>query len=187
MTLRTTPLDGLLLIEPSVFTDDRGYFFEPFNAARFQSLTGLKVEFVQDNESMSHRHTLRGLHFQVPPAEQGKLVRVTRGAVLDVAVDLRNGSPTFGQHYAVELNEVNKLQLWIPPGFAHGLLTLDDQTIFSYKCTGYYSKENDRALKWNDPDLGIDWGVNDILISEKDRNAPYFNTFVTPFEYQGEP
>jgi dTDP-4-dehydrorhamnose 3,5-epimerase len=183
MTIHSTPIDGLLIIEPSVFRDDRGYFFESFNAESFKEATGLDTAFVQDNESGSAAHTLRGLHFQVPPAEQGKLVRVTKGAALDVAVDLRKGSPTFGQHHSVLLSAANKVQFWIPPGFAHGFLTLEDDTIFSYKCTGFYNKDAERTLKWDDPDLGIDWGVEEPIVSAKDAAAGAFNDFESPFIY----
>lgn len=183
MTVHSTPIEGLLLIEPSVFRDERGYFFECFNAQRFQEATGLEVNFVQDNESCSGANTLRGLHFQVPPADQGKLVRVTRGVALDVAVDLRKGSPTFGQHHSVLLSAANKLQFWVPPGFAHGFLTLEDDTIFSYKCSGYYNKEAERSLKWDDPDLGIDWGIDSPVVSEKDASAGAFAAFDSPFTY----
>ena len=181
MKVRSVSIEGLLIIEPRVFEDDRGYFMEPFNERTFKEATGLSVDFVQDNESGSVDNTLRGLHFQVPPAQQGKLVRASRGAVLDVAVDLRVDSPTFGQHKAVVLSAENKLQFWIPPGFAHGFLTLEENTIFNYKCTGFYSQENEVSLRWDDPDLGIDWGIENPVISEKDRNAPLWSSFDSPF------
>ncbi len=185
MTIHSTPIEGLLIIEPAVFSDDRGFFMESFNVRRFEEHTGLRPSFVQDNESGSVKHTLRGLHFQVPPHDQGKLVRVSRGAALDVAVDLRIGSPTFGQHHSVMLSASNKLQYWIPPGFAHGFLTLEDDTLFTYKCTAYYHKASDWALRWNDPSLGIDWGIADPLLSDKDREAPLFADFESPFTYRG--
>jgi dTDP-4-dehydrorhamnose 3,5-epimerase len=187
MTIHSTSIDGLLVIEPDVFTDERGYFFEPFNKARFAKLTGVRAAFVQDNESSSNAGTLRGLHFQLPPNEQGKLVRVVSGAVLDVAVDLRVGSPHFGQHASIVLSAANKLQLWIPPGFAHGFLALDDNSVVSYKCSGYYNRDSERCLRWNDPDLGIDWGVDKPLLSEKDANSPLFREFDSPFIYSDEP
>ena len=171
MHITPTAFKDLLIIQPSVFEDERGYFFEPFNEARFRLLTGLNLTFVQDNESMSHKGVLRGLHFQVPPKSQGKLIRVTRGAVLDVVVDLRKTQPTYGQHFFIELSEENKTQLYVPEGFAHGFVVLRDFTIFSYKCTNYYSKEHERSLLWNDPDLHIDWGISDPIVSEKDKNA----------------
>ncbi|WP_306639520.1 dTDP-4-dehydrorhamnose 3,5-epimerase [Sanyastnella coralliicola] len=181
MKVSSTPIEGLLVIEPSVFRDDRGYFFEPFNDRRFHEATGLDVTFVQDNESLSKAYTVRGLHFQEPPVPQGKLVRVSRGKAFDVAVDLRKESPTFGQHHMVLLSEENKLQFWIPPGFAHGFLTLEDDTVFSYKCTGYYAPECERTLRWNDPILAIDWGVEEPLISEKDADAPGWTEYESPF------
>lgn len=181
MNVRSLSIEGLLVLEPSVFTDHRGYFIEPFNQNVFKEATGLDVTFVQDNESGSIKHTMRGLHFQVPPAEQGKLVRVCRGAVLDIAVDLRTDSPTFGQHQSVILSAQNKLQFWIPPGFAHGFLTLEDDTIFTYKCTGFYNKECERSLLWDDPDLGIDWGIEAPVISEKDAKATPWQSFESPF------
>ena len=181
MNVKSLSIEGLLILEPSVFTDHRGYFMEPFNQQRFQEATGLEVNFVQDNESGSLANTMRGLHFQIPPAQQGKLVRVCHGAVLDIAVDLRTDSPTFGQHQSVILSAKNRLQFWIPPGFAHGFLTLEDQTIFSYKCTGFYNKECERNLLWNDPDLGIDWGNEEPVISDKDAEATPWQSFESPF------
>lgn len=185
MTIHSTPIEGLLIIEPDVFSDERGFFMESFNINRFEKHTGIQPDFVQDNESGSVKHTLRGLHFQVPPHVQGKLVRVSHGAALDVAVDLRRGSPTFGQHHSVMLSASNKLQYWIPPGFAHGFLTLADNTLFTYKCTGYYEKTSEWALRWDDPELGIDWGIDNPLLSSKDREAPLFADFESPFEYSG--
>lgn len=183
MIVSSTGIEGLLLIEPTVHRDRRGYFFEPFNARKFQEATDLHPDFVQDNESMSDKGILRGLHFQVPPAAQGKLVRVTRGAVLDLVVDLRVGSPTFGRHLSVVLSEANKLQLWIPPGFAHGFLTLENHTIFSYKCTEYYTPACERVIAYNDPHLGIDWGVDDPIVSEKDAAGTPFAAFESPFTF----
>lgn len=183
MIVSSTGIEGLLLIEPTVHRDRRGYFFEPFNARKFEEATDLRPDFVQDNESMSDKGILRGLHFQVPPAAQGKLVRITRGAVLDLVVDLRVGSPTFGRHLSVVLSEANKLQLWIPPGFAHGFLTLEDRTIFSYKCTAYYTPECERIIAYNDPQLGIDWGVDAPIVSDKDAKGEAFAGFVSPFTF----
>ncbi len=183
MIVSSTGIEDLLLIEPTVHRDQRGYFFEPYNARQFEAATGLNPTFVQDNESMSDKGILRGLHFQVQPAAQGKLVRVSRGAVLDLVVDLRVGSPTFGRHLSVVLSESNKLQLWIPPGFAHGFLTLEDRTIFSYKCTAYYAPECERVIAYNDPHLGIDWGVDHPVISAKDAKGMAFADFDSPFTF----
>ncbi len=168
MTKESTHINGLILISPSVFGDDRGYFLESFNLQKFNELTGLNVGFVQDNESMSIKGVIRGLHFQTPPHAQGKLVRVVAGSVKDVAVDIRTDSPTYGMHFATILSAENKRQLYIPPGFAHGFAVLDDHTIFNYKCTSYYHKSSEGCLKWNDPRINIDWGLENPLISEKD-------------------
>jgi len=176
-------IDGLIVLDPRVFSDERGAFFESFNQAVFDKYT-TRVQpfaFTQDNESVSHKNVLRGLHFQVPPMAQGKLVRVVKGAVLDVAVDLRKASKTYGQHFAIELSGTNKKQLWIPPGFAHGFLSLEDETIFSYKCTNYYSPEHERTLAWNDPQLNIAWKIDNPLISAKDNESMDFLTFDSPF------
>lgn len=181
MNIETTPFRNLLLIRPSVFTDNRGSFCETFNEARFRIETGLNLTFVQDNESVSKGGVLRGLHFQVPPKAQAKLVRVAQGAVLDVVVDLRVTEPTFGKHYKVELTADNKMQLFIPEGFAHGFLVLQDETVFSYKCTNYYSKDHDRSMLWKDSKLAIDWGTNEPMVSEKDMNALGFEMFQSPF------
>jgi dTDP-4-dehydrorhamnose 3,5-epimerase len=180
MQLIKTQLDGLLIIEPDFFKDERGYFFESYNREKFQQM-GIDVTFVQDNESQSSKGVLRGLHFQVPPFEQGKLVRVIKGAVLDVAIDLRKNSPTYGKWECVELSEKNKRMYWIPKGFAHGFLTLEDNTIFFYKCTALYNKESERSIAWNDPDLDIHWGTNTPVLSEKDQHCPGFKDFVSPF------
>jgi dTDP-4-dehydrorhamnose 3,5-epimerase len=182
MIAHDTGIKDLLLLEPKVFGDHRGYFLESFRQELFDELTGGHFAFVQDNESRSGKGVLRGLHFQRPPFTQGKLVRVVRGSVLDVALDIRRSSPTYGQHFAVELNEFNKLQLWIPPGFAHGFASLEDDTIFQYKCTNYYSPENEGAVLWNDAELDIDWKINDPIISDKDRNALPLAQLVSPFE-----
>jgi dTDP-4-dehydrorhamnose 3,5-epimerase len=175
-------ISGLFILEPSVFEDERGYFIESFNERVFKQVTGVDVDFVQDNESMSNKGVLRGLHFQIPPFAQDKLVRVVRGSAIDVAVDLRQGSPTFGEYEKVLLTEKNKRQFFIPKGFAHGFLVLEDQTIFSYKCSDFYNRESERSLKWNDPSVGIDWGVENPILSGKDestRTTPddFSNTF----------
>ena len=180
MKLIKTQLDGLFIIDPDVFRDDRGYFFESYNWDKFLNL-GLDLTFVQDNESKSGKGVLRGLHFQAPPYQQGKLVRVVKGAVLDMAVDLRKNSPTYGKWEGVELSEQNKRMYWIPPGFAHGFLTLEDDTVFFYKCTAAYNKDSERSLAWNDPDLDIQWGIHDPVLSERDQQSPLFSSFNTPF------
>lgn len=175
--VKVTPLaiPDLLLIEPKVFGDDRGFFFESFSQQKFNEAVGREVTFVQDNHSKSSKGVLRGLHYQLPPHAQGKLVRVTQGEVLDVAVDVRKASPTFGQWAGHVLSAENKLQLWIPEGFAHGFLTLSDTAEFLYKTTDYYAPESERSIRWNDSELGIEWGGNSApLLSEKDRNAPLF-------------
>jgi len=180
MEIIKTPLEGLLVIKPDVFEDPRGYFFESFNRATFQR-SGLELNFVQDNESKSKKGVLRGLHFQAPPYDQGKLVRVIKGAVLDVAVDIRRASPTFGKWESVVLSEQNKWMYWIPTGFAHGFLTLEDDTIFFYKCTNIYNKAAEGAILWCDPVLNIDWSIKNPVISEKDRTATPFTGFASPF------
>jgi len=162
-------LDGLLLIRPKVFGDHRGYFFESFNERRFAEVTGQVVRFVQDNESRSARGVLRGLHIQARPHTQAKLVRVVSGAVLDVCVDVRPDSPTRGRHVKVRLDAEDKTMLYVPPGFAHGFLTLEDGTVFTYKCSNYYEPASERTLLWNDPELGIDWEVAEPALSDKDR------------------
>lgn len=177
MIVHSLAIEGLLLIEPAVYRDERGEFFEPFNAKRFKKETELSVKFVQDNESVSRSGVLRGLHFQVPPYAQGKLVRVSRGSVLDVAVDLRTNSPSFGMHLSVVLSAENHLQFWIPPGFAHGFLALEDNTVFNYKCTEHYYAAAEQSLLWNDADLGIEWGIEHPIVSEKDSSAQRFCDF----------
>lgn len=167
-------INDVLIIQPKIFADSRGYFFESFSQQKFNELVGYEVKFVQDNESKSSYGVLRGLHYQKSPHAQSKLVRVVKGAVLDVAVDIRKGSPTFGQYVAVELNEDNKLQLFIPRGFAHGFLTITDEVIFQYKCDNYYNQQSECSIRFDDPDINIDWkiDINDITLSEKDKCAP---------------
>lgn len=174
MEIRTTDIEGLLVLRPRVFGDARGYFTETFSARRFRELTGVETEFVQDNQARSTHGVLRGLHFQKGEHAQGKLVRVTEGRVLDVAVDIRPGSPTLGRHVAVELSADNFLQLYIPKGFAHGYAVLSDSAVFQYKTDAYYCPESEGAILWNDPDLAIDWRLpeSEIILSEKDRNNP---------------
>jgi dTDP-4-dehydrorhamnose 3,5-epimerase len=180
MNVTQTKLSGLLIIDPKVFGDERGYFFESFNAETYKA-AGLEEDFVQDNESRSGKGVLRGLHFQEPPFAQGKLIRVARGAVLDVSVDIRKDSPTYGQWVAIELTEHNKRQLWIPPGFAHGFATLEDDTIFIYKCSNVYNRDSENSIRWDDPDLDIDWGIDKPIISDKDKIAPLFRDLDSPF------
>lgn len=178
-------IPDVILFEPKVHGDQRGYFTETYRQDVFDQATGFKVEFTQDNESSSSRGVLRGLHFQLPPHAQSKLVRVIKGAVLDVAVDIREGSPTFGQHVAVELTEENKHQLFIPRGFAHGFVVLSEQAIFAYKVDSYYSPECDRGLAWNDPDINIDWQIaaQDIKLSAKDTRQPTLANLSDRFQY----
>jgi len=166
-----TKIEGLMVIEPSVFFDDRGFFMETYSKKLFAE-NGINVEFVQDNHSQSTKGVLRGLHFQKPPFSQDKLIRCTRGEVLDVAVDLRKNSPTFGQYESVILSEENKKQFFIPQGFAHGFLVLSDIADFQYKCSNFYNKESEGGLLWNDPEIGIDWPKMDYILSEKDKLWP---------------
>jgi len=180
MDIKSTPIEGLLIIEPQVFTDPRGYFYESYNKEKFVA-AGINIEFVQDNQSLSQKGIVRGLHFQAPPFDQGKLVRVIQGAVLDVAVDIRKNSPTYGQNFSIELSSQNRTMFYIPPGFAHGFETLEDNTIFLYKCTDVYNKQSEGGLLWNDAELGIKWQSSDPLISEKDKILPLFKDLVSPF------
>lgn len=173
-------IDGLLVIKPDVFFDERGYFFENFNEKRFNDL-GISDHFVQDNQSFSKKGVIRGLHFQCPPFAQSKLVRVIQGCVLDVAVDIRKGSPTYGQHFSVELTGENFLQFYIPTGFAHGFVALEDDTIFAYKCGAFYNKSSEASIRFNDPDLNIDWKTDPSIISEKDLVGVSFKDFNSPF------
>lgn len=174
MKVTPTRLTGVLIIEPRVFGDERGFFFESFNQRAFDEAVGEHVEFVQDNHSRSSRGVLRGLHYQLPPKAQGKLVRVVAGEVFDVAVDLRTHSPTYGQWVGEVLSAVNKRQLWIPQGFAHGFLTLSDSAEFLYKTTDYYAPELECCLSWNDPDLSIDWPIIEPVLSARDREGQSF-------------
>lgn len=180
MQVIATPIPDLFIIQPKIFEDPRGYFFESYNRANFLNHK-IDAEFVQDNQSLSQKGVLRGLHFQAPPYAQGKLVRVITGSVLDVAVDIRKNSPTYGKHYSMVLDEKNKTMFWIPPGFAHGFLTLADNTIFSYKCTNVYNKESEGSILWNDPAIGIDWGISSPQLSEKDKEAKLFKDLKSPF------
>ncbi|MGV8813323.1 MAG: dTDP-4-dehydrorhamnose 3,5-epimerase [Gelidibacter sp.] len=176
MIAKETHLKGCFILEPKIFEDSRGYFFESFNQNTFNKLIGQNIDFIQDNESFSSKGVLRGLHYQIGEFAQSKLVRVIKGAVLDVAVDIRKDSSTFGQYFSIELSEENKKQLFIPRGFAHGFIVLSDNAIFSYKCDNFYNKESEGGIIYNDPTLNIDWYLpeEDILVSEKDKILPEF-------------
>ena len=174
MKFTRTKIDDVIIIAPQVHGDERGYFVETFRQDKLEEFLGFKVNFCQDNESKSSRGVLRGLHYQLPPSAQTKLVRVIKGRVLDVAVDIRKGSPTFGEHVAVELSEKNKHQLFVPRGFAHAFVVLEDDTVFAYKVDNYYSPENDRGIAFNDPLIGIDWKIETsaLKLSDKDTKQP---------------
>jgi dTDP-4-dehydrorhamnose 3,5-epimerase len=182
MKIIKADIPDVLIIQPDFYRDSRGYFFESYNKEIF-ARNGLFMEFVQDNESKSKKGVVRGLHFQYPPFEQGKLVRVVRGAVLDVAVDLRKNSPWYGKYTTVILTSENKWMYWIPAGFAHGFLTLKEGTLFSYKCTQLYNKQHEGCIRWNDPDLGIQWGISNPVVSTRDNQAPIFRDFISPFSF----
>ena len=181
MKIVKTSLDGCVIIEPKVFGDERGFFLETFQAERYASLAGINAPFVQDNHSRSSKGVLRGMHFQ-KEKPQGKLVRVVRGEVYDVAVDLRKGSRTFGQFASVVLSAENKLQFWVPPGFAHGFVVLSDIADFEYKCTDYYTPLTEGSIRWNDPTIGIEWPLSEkLILNERDSVAPLLKDFETPF------
>ena len=182
MNLIKTKLDGLVVLKPTVFKDNRGYFMESYNQKNINKLLG-NVNFIQDNESESSRGVLRGLHFQKPPYTQAKLVRCLKGGVLDVALDLRKDSKTYGIFETISLTEENKKQLFIPKGFAHGFIVLSKSAIFSYKVDNYYNSDSESGVLWSDLDLNIDWKINknEIIVSEKDKNLPTFNEIINPF------
>ncbi len=180
MQIESTFIDGLVVIEPDVFNDARGFFYESFNIEKYKLITD-KYSFVQDNISKSQHGTIRGLHYQVGKFAQGKLVSVVVGKVLDVAVDIRFGSPTFGKHFAIELSDENKKQFWIPPGFAHGFSVLSEEVIFTYKCTANYNKASERSIIYNDSDLNIDWKVAKPIVSEKDLISKNFSEIEEDF------
>ena len=182
MKITKTEIDGLLIIEPNVFPDERGYFFESFSAKRYSD-AGIDHKFVQDNISKSAKGTLRGLHYQIGESAQGKLCQVLSGKVLDVAVDIRFGSSTFGKYFAIELSEENKKQFFIPPGFAHGFSVLSEEAVFSYKCTSYYNKESERCIIYNDEQLNINWKVENPIVSEKDSKAQLLQDIRKDFIY----
>lgn len=184
MNVIKTELEGVVIIEPRIFKDDRGYFFESFSQKKFEEQV-CKTSFVQDNESKSTYGVLRGLHFQKPPYAQSKLVRVVKGKVLDVAVDIRKGSPTFGKHVAVELSAENKCQFFLPRGFAHGFAVLSEEAVFQYKCDNFYAPDHEGALAWDDPNLGIDWQIpaDDVVLSAKDMNHATLEESEFVFDY----
>ncbi len=177
-----TKIQGLYIIEPQIWRDDRGYFFESYNKKSFEE-AGIQADFVQDNQSLSQKGTLRGLHAQSNPYAQGKLVRVIRGRVNDIAVDIRKDSPTYGEHVALELSEENHLLFWMPPGFLHGFVTLEDNTVFTYKVTSLYDKNSEIGAAWNDPELNIHWGIDpdNVILSDKDKHLPSFKDLISTF------
>jgi len=178
MKVTETKLKGCFIIEPKLFKDSRGYFFESFNQHRFNELIGKNIDFVQDNESFSSKGVLRGLHFQTGEYAQAKLVRVIKGMVLDVVVDLRKDSPTFSKHFSIELSEDNKKQLFVPRGFAHGFIVLSETAVFSYKCDNFYNRASEQGIRYDDPSLGIDWRLpaDEFIVSEKDLVLPTLST-----------
>ena len=181
MEFKKEEIEGLISIYPKLFGDERGYFLESFNEKKYSEIIGANYKFVQDNVSKSTKGVLRGLHFQLPPFDQGKLVFVMQGQAIDVAVDIRKWSPTYGKHVKVLLDSKTKNQLWIPPGFAHGFCAMEDETVFCYKCTNFYAPEYEHALLWNAPELHIDWEIENPIVSEKDKKAMSFKTFLSPF------
>ena len=185
MQFLRTEIPDVVICEPTVHGDERGYFVETFREDKLEAFLGYKIDFCQDNESKSSRGVLRGLHYQLAPAAQTKLVRVIQGRVLDVAVDIRKGSPTFGQHVAVELSSENKRQMLVPRGFAHGFVVLEDDTVFAYKVDSYYSPENDRGIAFDDKELDIDWQIphDELNLSDKDKKQPKLNETSDLFEY----
>ncbi len=182
MNFERTSIEDVILIKPTLFGDDRGYFFESFHQQKFNEFVGKQINFAQDNESKSSKNVLRGLHFQAPPFAQGKLVRVIQGSVLDVALDIRKSSKTYGQFVSFVLSADNKMQAFIPEGFAHGFLTLEDQTIFQYKCTNYYHPQSEGSILWNDSALSIPWNVEQPILSPKDEKGMLLKDFHSPFE-----
>lgn len=185
MKFSKTHINGLFIIEPNVIKDQRGYFLESFNIREFNREIE-NINFIQDNESKSSKGVLRGLHYQRPPFTQSKLVRCIEGEVLDIALDIRKGSPTYGVYHSIKLSKENKKQVFIPKGFAHGFLVLSDTAIFSYKVDNFYSPEHDSGIRWNDKDLNIQWGLdeNHVIVSEKDTKLPFFSQFDSPFNFE---
>lgn len=185
MDVIKTDIEGVVIIEPKVFGDARGYFFESFNSKEFAEKTGMTINFVQDNESKSSYGVLRGLHFQLPPYAQSKLVRCVKGVVLDVAVDIRKGSPTYGKYVTCELTEDNHRQFFLPKGMAHGFVVLSTEAIFQYKCDDFYHPETEGGIAWNDPCISVQWPLpaEDVALSERDKHHPSFTSFESPFKY----
>ena len=177
-----TEIEGIIIIEPDFYPDERGYFLESYNRKKYSEV-GIDAEFVQDNISKSVKDTVRGLHYQIGEFAQGKLCQVISGKVLDIAVDIRHGSPTFGQHVSIELSEDKHNQIWIPPGFAHGFSVLSEMAVFSYKCSSFYSKQHERSILFNDKELNINWKTDNAIVSEKDRNATLFCNIEMDFKY----
>lgn len=177
MKFINTPISGLIVIEPTIFHDERGSFIESYNKEKFIA-AGIDVEFIQDNQSISKINVIRGLHFQQDPKAQGKLVRVAKGRALDVAVDIRPDSPTYGRHFSLELNSISQVMMWIPPGFAHGFSVLEEDTVFCYKVTSPYSKEHERGIRYDDPELNIDWKVSKPIVSGKDKILPSLREYM---------
>lgn len=183
MEVSKTEIEGILIIEPVIYEDERGYFFESYNKNKYENV-GIKEKFVQDNQSCSQNGTIRGLHFQIPPFEQSKLIRVIKGKILDVAVDIRFNSPTYGKYFSIELSGVNNKQLLIPAGFAHGFSTLENDTIVHYKCTNFYFKTHERGIIYNDKYLNINWKVKQQVVSLKDLSLPQFFEIKDYFVYE---
>jgi len=181
MIFSKTDIEGLVVIDTKKYTDERGYFFESYQHQKFSEFIGKEIKFVQENESMSSLYVIRGLHFQKPPFAQGKLVRVSFGKVIDVVVDIRTNSSTYGKTFSIELSQENGKQLWIPEGFAHGFVSLEANSLLNYKCTNYYNQPSEDAIVWNSSTLDINWGVENPIISDKDQIAEDFSNFVSPF------
>jgi len=181
MEVQFFDIEGLALLQSKKFEDERGYFFESFNQKQFNAAIGKEILFVQDNVSISKKNVIRGIHLQLPPSAQGKLVRVIRGKALDVAVDIRKNSPTYGKHVSIELSEENGRFFWIPEGFAHGFCALEENTIFTYKCTNFYDPKAEIGIRFDDPDLGIIWPTNQPIVNKKDCDNLLFHNFASPF------
>jgi dTDP-4-dehydrorhamnose 3,5-epimerase len=180
MQVTKTFIEGLLVIQPTIFNDARGYFYEPYNRKMFAEI-GIGEEFVQDNQSFSQKGVIRGLHFQNPPHAQAKLLRILQGSIWDVAVDIRKSSPTYGKYFGIELSAENKTIFYVPKGFAHGFLTLEDNTLLLYKCSDFYNKPSEESLIWNDTDVGISWKINNPILSEKDLNGKMLKELKSQF------
>ncbi len=183
MEAKSVSIEGILVIQPRIFRDARGYFFEVYHKDKFRRM-GLDSEFIQDNESRSLKNTIRGLHYQIDPHAQGKLIRVLEGTIRDVSLDIRKGSPTYGEHFSIDITAESLVQLWIPPGFAHGFSVLSDAAVLLYKCTSLYSPEHERGILYNDPSLSIDWGVETPIVSDKDMALPRFEAADINFKYR---